>query len=136
MRGAEGGHICPFLGIRFFLRTNGRTNGLTKVFHEALADLKIFPNHTSTSQTSYTRIYYLMPLKSTMIHKNTSSLCKELLGFVHCQFCCRQTTDSRPILGPLTRENHFHLQRNDAHNYNKYAEIFMSLLFFPSYFKS
>ena len=77
-----------------------------------------------------------LKLKSTMIHKNTSSLCKELLGFVHCQFCCRQTTDSRPILGPLTRENHFHLQRNDAHNYNKYAEIFMSLLFSPSYFKS
>ena len=25
---------------KFFLRTNGRTDGLTKVFHEALADLK------------------------------------------------------------------------------------------------
>ena len=36
-------HICLYLSDPIFScgRTNGRTDGLTEVFHEALADLKM-----------------------------------------------------------------------------------------------
>ena len=36
----HGAYKPVYMWSKFFLRTNGRTNGLTKVFHEALADLK------------------------------------------------------------------------------------------------